>query len=328
MTRTRLLPVIICASLTSAGLLAAPALAADPASCATVRLSDPGWTDITATDGVASALLSGLGYSANIATLSVPIGYEALKNAETDVFLGNWMPAQQKFRDDLDASGKTQELVQNLTGATRQVEGGSRGAKFTLAVTDAGAALGIKDFADLDAQKDAFGGKIYGIEPGAPANQSIAAIIAADKFGLGDWELVESGEQAMLAQVTRNDAAGKPTVFLAWAPHPMNVSHKLTYLSGGDAEFGPDFGGATVHTLARKEWVAQCPNAARLFSQLVFTVDMENVLMGNILDDAMSPEDAAQGWIAANPDTVKTWLDGVTTLDGKPGIDAVMASVQ
>ena len=107
MTRTRLLPVIICASLTSAGLLAAPALAADPASCATVRLSDPGWTDITATDGVASALLSGLGYSANIATLSVPIGYEALKNAETDVFLGNWMPAQQKFRDDLDASGKT-----------------------------------------------------------------------------------------------------------------------------------------------------------------------------------------------------------------------------
>ena len=317
MTRTRLLPVIICASLTSAGLLAAPALAADPASCATVRLSDPGWTDITATDGVASALLSGLGYSANIATLSVPIGYEALKNAETDVFLGNWMPAQQKFRDDLDASGKTQELVQNLTGA-----------KFTLAVTDAGAALGVKDFADLDAQKDAFGGKIYGIEPGAPANQSIAAIIAADKFGLGDWELVESGEQAMLAQVTRNDAAGKPTVFLAWAPHPMNVSHKLTYLSGGDAEFGPDFGGATVHTLARKEWVAQCPNAARLFSQLVFTVDMENVLMGNILDDAMSPEDAAQGWIAANPDTVKTWLDGVTTLDGKPGIDAVMASVQ
>ena len=273
--------------------------------------------DISATDGVASALLSGLGYSANIATLSVPIGYEALKNAETDVFLGNWMPAQQKFRDDLDASGKTQELVQNLTGA-----------KFTLAVTDAGAALGIKDFADLDAQKDAFGGKIYGIEPGAPANQSIAAIIAADKFGLGDWELVESGEQAMLAQVTRNDAAGKPTVFLAWAPHPMNVSHKLTYLSGGDAEFGPDFGGATVHTLARKEWVAQCPNAARLFSQLVFTVDMENVLMGNILDDAMSPEDAAQGWIAANPDTVKTWLDGVTTLDGKPGIDAVMASVQ
>ena len=311
MTRTSLL-----SSLALAATLAAPAMAADPETCATVRLSDPGWTDITATNGIAATLLTGLGYKADIATLSVPIGYEALKNGETDVFLGNWMPAQQKFRDDLEASGKTEELAQNLTGA-----------KFTLAVTESGTALGVKDFADLDAHKDAFEGKIYGIEPGAPANQSIAAMIEADKFGLGDWELVESGEQAMLAQVARNDGAGTPSVFLAWAPHPMNVKHKLSYLSGGDAEFGPNFGGATVHTLARKEWVAQCPNAAKLFQQLTFSVDMENVLMGNILDDGMSAEEAAKGWIAANPDAAKVWLDGVTTLDGQPGLDAVMASV-
>lgn len=298
-------------------LAAAPAFASDPESCATVRLSDPGWTDITATNGVANAVLTGLGYTPNIATLSVPIGYEALKKGETDVFLGNWMPAQQKFRDDLDASGKTEELVQNLEGA-----------KFTLAVTDAAKDLNIKDFADLDAHKDAFQGKIYGIEPGAPANQSIAKMIAEDKFGLGDWELVESGEQAMLAQVARNDAAKTPSVFLAWAPHPMNVKFALTYLSGGDAEFGPNFGGATVHTIARKEWVAQCPNVARLFKQLTFTVDMENVLMGNILDDSTDAADAAKAWIAANPEPVAKWLDGVTTLDGKPGADAVLASVQ
>lgn len=297
-------------------LAAGPALANDPESCATVRLSDPGWTDITATNGVANAVLTGLGYTPDIKTLSVPIGYEALKNSETDVFLGNWMPAQQKFRDDLKASGKTDELVQNLEGA-----------KFTLAVTDAAGDLNVKDFADLDAHKDAFDGKIYGIEPGAPANQSIAAMIAQDKFGLGDWELVESGEQAMLAQVARNDAAGTPSVFLAWAPHPMNVNLTVTYLSGGDAEFGPNFGGATVHTVARKDWVAQCPNAAKLFQQLVFNVDMENVLMGNILNDSADPADAAKDWIKANPEPVAKWLEGVTTLDGKPGAEAVMASV-
>lgn len=297
--------------------VAVPALADDAATCGTVRLSDPGWTDITATNGVANALLTGLGYTPDIKTLSVPIGYEALKNGETDVFLGNWMPAQQKFRDDLDASGKTEELVQNLTGA-----------KFTLAVTDAIKDLPVKDFADLDAHKDAFQGKIYGIEPGAPANQSIQKMIDADKFGLGDWELVESSEQGMLAQVQRNDSAGTPSVFLAWAPHPMNVKMNVIYLTGGDEEFGPDFGGATVHTVARKEWVAACPNAAKLFSQLVFDVDMENVLMGNILDDAMDPAEAAKAWIAANPDRVGTWLEGVTTLDGQPGADAVLASVK
>ncbi len=305
-------------SLAAIALFAAlPALADDADACATVRLSDPGWTDITATNGVAAVLLSGLGYTPDIRTLSVPIGYEALKNGETDVFLGNWLPAQQKFRDDLDASGQTEELARNLTGA-----------KFTLAVTGTATELGVKDFADLDAQRDAFEGKIYGIEPGAPANQSIAAMIEADKFGLGDWELVESGEQAMLAQVRRNDSAGTPSVFLAWAPHPMNVNFDITYLSGGDAEFGPDFGGATVHTVARKEWAAQCPNAAKLFSQLIFSVDMENLLMGNILDDGASAEEAARTWIAANPDAATAWLDGVTTLDGKPGLDAVMAEVK
>ncbi|KGJ05548.1 glycine betaine/proline transport system substrate-binding protein [Paracoccus halophilus] len=309
---------VLRSSLILAALIAAaPALAADPEACATVRLSDPGWTDINATNGVAATLLDALGYRPDIRTLSVPIGYEALKNGETDLFLGNWMPAQQKFRDDLDASGKTEELALNLTGA-----------KFTLAVTDAADDLGVKDFADLDAHREAFEGKIYGIEPGAPVNQTIAGMIEADKFGLGDWELVESGEQAMLAQVRRNDADGTPSVFAAWAPHPMNVNFDITYLSGGDAEFGPDFGGATVHTVARKEWVAQCPNVAKLFRQLIFTVDMENVLMGNILDDAMDPQDAAKAWIAANPEPVAAWLDGVTTLDGEPGLAAVTEAVQ
>lgn len=293
-----------------------PARADDAASCGTVRYSDPGWTDITATNGIAAVLLEGLGYSPDIATLSVPVGYEALKNGQTDLFLGNWMPAQQKFRDDLDANGGIVELVQNLGGA-----------KFTLAVNRPGAEAGVADFADLDAQKEAFEGKIFGIEPGAPANQSIQAMIEADEFGLGDWELVESGEQAMLAQVRRNESAGTPSVFLAWAPHPMNEAIDITYLSGGDAQFGPDFGGATVHTLAREDWVATCPNAAKLFSQLVFDLSMENVLMGAILDDGMEAQEAARDWIAANPDRVRAWLDGVTTLDGQPGAEAVMAAV-
>lgn len=293
---------------------ALPALAQDAAACGTVRLSDPGWTDITATNGVAAVLLDALGYAPEIATLSVPVGYEALKNGQTDVFLGNWMPAQQKFRDDLDASGTVVELAQNLEGA-----------KFTLAVNKAGADAGVSDFADLDAQKEAFGGKIYGIEPGAPANQSIQAMIDADDFGLGDWELVESGEQAMLAQVSRS--GDTPVVFLAWAPHPMNEAIEITYLSGGDAQFGPDYGGATVHTLARKEWVEACPNAARLFAQLVFDVPMENVLMGKILDDGASAQDAARAWLAENPQAIDTWLDGVTTLNGQPGAEAVRAAV-
>lgn len=305
----KLAPTLVAAALVAASA----AQAADDASCKTIRLSDPGWTDITSTNAIASTLLTALGYAPDVKTLSVPIGYEAMKKGEIDVFLGNWLPAQQPFRDDLDAANAAEVLVQNLEGA-----------KFTLAVPTAAATeLGVADFADLAAHGDAFDEKIYGIETGAPANQNLQKMIDAGDFGLGDWALVESGEQAMLAQVTRAEKAGKGIVFLAWAPHPMNTAHDLTYLSGGDAYFGPDFGGAEVYTLARTGWAEKCPNAAQFFKDLVFDVDMENEMMGLILDDGEKPEAAARKWIAANPDRLDAWLANATTLDGEPGLPAV-----
>lgn len=294
---------------------AGPALAADAPECKTIRMSDPGWTDITATNGVASVVLGALGYQAEIKTLSVPIGYQSMKNGDIDVFLGNWMPAQKSFVDDLNAAKAVEVIGQNLEGA-----------KFTLAIPSYMAEKGIKDFADLAKHGDDFEKKIYGIEPGAPANQNIQKIIADEKFGLKGWELVESGEQAMLSQVDRAGKSKKGIVFLAWAPHPMNEKFSIEYLSGGDDYFGPNFGGAQVYTLARTGWSAQCPNATALLKNLKFDVSIENKLMGEILN-GQTAADAATAWLKANPQAIDTWLSGVTTLDGRPGADAVKASV-
>ena len=296
-------------------LMIGSASAADDASCKTIRLSDPGWTDITATNGVASVVLEALGYEPDVKTLSVPIGYQSMKNGEIDVFLGNWMPAQQAFIDDLNAAKAAKVLAKNLEGA-----------KFTLAVPSYVAETGVKDFADLEKHADAFDRKIYGIEPGAPANTNIQKMIDANDFGLKDWELVESGEQAMLAQVERAGKSKEAVVFLAWAPHPMNEQFTIEYLSGGDAYFGPNFGGAEVFTLARAGWPAQCPNAATLFKNLKFDIGMENNLMGSILGGE-DPKDAATAWLKANPQAIEPWLSGVTTIDGKPAAEAVKASL-
>ena len=116
-------------------LMAGSAAAQDAESCKAVRLSDPGWTDITATNGVATVVLEGLGYQPDVKTLSVPIGYQSMKNGEIDVFLGNWMPAQQAFIDDLNSAKAIEVVAKNLEGA-----------KFTLAVPTATAEKGIKDF--------------------------------------------------------------------------------------------------------------------------------------------------------------------------------------
>ncbi len=288
---------------------------ADGDSCKAIHLSDPGWTDITSTNGVTGVLLTALGYEPDIKTLSVPIGYQAMKTGEIDVFLGNWMPAQKAFVDDLNKAKAIEVVNRNLEGA-----------KFTLAVPAYVADKGIKDFADLQKHADEFGRKIYGIEPGAPANANIQKMIDANDFGLKGWELVESSEQAMLSQVERASKDKQAIVFLAWAPHPMNERFKIAYLSGGDAYFGANYGGAEVYTLARTGWPAQCPNAAKLFHNLTFDIGMENSLMGSILGGE-SAKDAATAWLKAHPDALTPWLAGVTTIDGKPGLDAVKAAV-
>jgi glycine betaine/proline transport system substrate-binding protein len=312
-TTSRIVRLLAGISLSAAA--ATSAFAADNASCKTIRLSDPGWTDITATNATASVVLSALGYQPDVKTLSVPIGYQSMKNGEIDVFLGNWMPAQKAFIDDLTAAKAIEVLTKNLEGA-----------KFTLAVPTYVADKGVKDFADLQKQADGFGKKIYGIEPGAPANANIQKMIDANDFGLKGWELVESGEQAMLAQVERAGRDKSDIVFLAWAPHPMNTKFKLTYLSGGDAYFGANYGGAEVYTLARTGWPVKCPNAAALFKAMHFEIGMENELMGAILGGE-DPKAAATAWLKANPKTVEPWLTGVTTLDGKPALPAVKTAL-
>lgn len=300
-----------------AGLLSTPpAQAADPASCKLVRMSDPGWADITSTNAMLGVVLKALGYQQKVETLAVPVTFEGLKNGQLDVFLGNWMPAQERFVTPLTDAGSLEVIKRNLDGI-----------RFTLAVPDYVASAGIKDFADLAANAEKFDKKIYGIEAGAPANQNIQKMIDADDFGLKDWTLVESSEQGMLSQVDKAKRSGAWIVFLAWEPHPMNAKYAPSYLSGGDAYFGANYGAASVHTVTRRGFTQDCPNLAKLLQQLSFEVGIENTIMAAMADDGADPEKAARAELKKRPDLIKQWLDGVETADGKPGLDAVQGKL-
>lgn len=306
----------ICAALTALGLLAAgtASAAGDPESCRAVRFSDVGWTDITATTALASVVLEGLGYEPEATILSVPVTFASLENGDIDVFLGNWMPTMEAdIRPYLDR-GTLEQLRVNLEGA-----------KYTLAVPTYLAEQGLRDFADIAKFREQLGGRIYGIEPGNDGNRLIQQMIDENAFGLGGFELVESSEQGMLAQVARAVRDREPIVFLAWEPHPMNANFDITYLSGGDDWFGPDYGGATVYTVVRKGYTEQCPNLGRFLSNLSFTLRMENEVMKAILDEGKEPRDAARDWLAAHPEVLDAWLEGVTTVDGGDALAAVRA---
>ena len=293
-------------------LASAPALA----DCGTVRFSDVGWTDITATTAVTSTLLEALGYTTQTLVLSVPVTYTSMANGDIDVFLGNWMPTMEADIAPYRDAGTVDTVRMNLTGA-----------KYTLAVNQAAADLGIASFADIAAHREELGGNIYGIEPGNDGNRLILDMIAGDAFGLQGFHVVESSEQGMLAQVARSDRRHEPVVFLGWEPHPMNANFQMTYLSGGDDYFGPNYGGAEVYTNTRAGYVGECPNVGALLGNLEFTLAMENEVMGAILDQGLEPSAAARAWLAAHPDVLAPWLEGVTTLDGGDAMAAVSAAI-
>jgi len=152
-------------------------------------------------------------------------------------------------------------------------------------------------------------------------------MIASGEFGLDGFEVVESSEQGMLAQVARAADRDEPVVFLGWEPHPMNANLEMFYLEGGDDWFGPDLGGATIYTNTAAGFAQSCPNLGAFLENLVFSLEMENEIMGAILNDGQDPTDAATAWLTANPEAFTAWLDGVTTIDGGDAVAAVNASL-
>jgi len=290
------------------------ACAQEAQECKQIRLADIGWTDNAANNGVTIAVARAIGYEPKTTQVSAPIAFISLHKDDLDVFLDYWSPALDSVAKPMIEAGKVSLLeTPNLTGA-----------RYTLAVPNYLAEKGLRSFQDLAAFKEELGGKIYGIESGSGGNSVIKKMISENMYDLSNFKLIESSETAMRMEVARAVKHEAPIVFLAWAPHPMNIELPLTYLSGGDAAFGPDYGSATVYSVQSVKFPQRCPNAARLISNMKFDVNMESELMGDILAKK-DPVESASAWIARNPQWLDTWLDGVKTFEGNDAKAAAIA---
>lgn len=282
-------------------------------SCQTLRMADVGWVDNGAINGLTIAVAEGLGYQAKVSTMSLPIILISVQKKDIDFFLDYWSPSSDHlFHPAIASNSITLVEKPNLTGA-----------KFTLAVPNYLANDGLRDMNDIARYKDQLKGKIYGIESGAGGNQLIKNMIEENRYDLGGFKLVESSETAMRLQVARAIRKQEPIVFLAWAPHPMNLEFDMTYLSGAEDVWGPDGGAANVHSVMATDYQTRCPNAARLVSNMQFDINMESHMMERIMDKEPVVQ-AARKWIAQNPQWLDTWLEGVKTFDGRDGKVAVM----
>ena len=157
-------------------------------------------------------------------------------SGDIDVFLGNWMPTMEADIAPYREAGTVETVRTNLEGA-----------KYTLAVSTSLAEKGLKDFADIAGvrrrarQHDLRHRARQRRQPADPGHDRSRPVRPRRVRAA-----VETSEQGMLAQAARAQQSGEGIVFLGWEPHPMNANFEMTYLTGGDEVFGPNFGGATV----------------------------------------------------------------------------------
>ena len=304
-------PILTLTGALAVSLMSTSAFAAG--QCESVSFSDVGWTDITTTTAAARQVLEALGYDVDVKVLSVPVTFASLESDDVDIFLGNWMPAQTGAITPYLESGEIEVITTNLEGTN-----------YTLAVPEYTFDKGLTSYSKIADFREELDGKIYGIEPGNEGNAYLVELIENNTHGLEGFDVVESSEQGMLAQVNRLVDDDEDVVFLGWAPHPMNSAFPIKYLPGGEDFFG---GEGIVQTVTRKGFAEECPNVGKLLENMKFSLPMENEIMGAILNDGEDAGDASLAWMQANPDAVLAWVEGVTTLDGGDGAAAVTAEL-
>lgn len=153
--------------------------------------------------------------------------------------------------------------------------------------------------------------KIIGIEPGAGIMTTSHQML--EEYGLEKWQLVEGSSAAMVAVLKKAIDKKEPIIVTGWSPHWMFSSFDLKYLEDPKGAFGK---AENIHTIVRKGLDQDAPGAYQILDQFFWeTSDMENVMVE--IEKGADPADAAEKWIAANPDKVAKWTNGARAGNGE-----------
>jgi len=274
---------------------------------ATLDFGVPAWPGITVKTEIASQLLGPLGYDTSVQSLGMQVIYQGMQSGDVDLFLGAWLPAQEDLYTPRVEDGSLKRVANNVDGA-----------QMTLAVPEYLYEQGITSFADLDAQREAFNGEIYGFGAGSAASEILHQAIDEDAWGLGDWELVDTSVVGMLSAARSAISREEPIVWVGWTPHWMNLELPMRYLEDPKDLFGKNNGESEVLTLMRTGYAESHPNLEHFFTQFTFSADQQSWMINEYGQEERDVEDVAQQWIADHPERIQAMLEGVTDRDGKP----------
>lgn len=251
----------------------------------------PSWTDGLSTAYLLEDQLQKAGYTVKMQELTEagPL-YAGLAQGDVDIYPSAWPELthksyMDKYGDKIDDLGAYYE-----------------GAKLTIAVPDY---VDIDSIDDLKANADRFGGKIYGIEPGAGLTKQTQESMLPG-YGLEDtYELVTSSTAAMLTELDSAEAAQRDIVVTSWRPFWANDRYNLKDLEDPKGAMGE---AEALHFLATDGFTEEYPEAAELIAGITLNDEQYASLEDTVVNKYGEGKyaEAIDEWLTENPDAYDT----------------------
>lgn len=302
MTMTGWLSRLMLALVASAAMAAATisdAGAADPPPLGQKKIiyTHGPWGAGLVTTNVVQMMLKRIGYDVELKLVDVGLAYQALASGKAELFSSAYLPGQQQYMNA--HAGK----IDILSVSYGPVPGGLMVPAYVGAAT-------IEDLKKPEIQK-LFGGKITGIDAGAGIMVQAKSVI--EQYGL-NFELVPSSDAAMAASFKAAYDKKEPIIVTGYCPHYLCALYDVKFLedSKGIYPWSQDY------HLVRPGFRTDFPRATAYLARSTLTADSVSKMLKWMESEKLKPEQAAERFIAQNPELVWYWIGDLAEGVQKP----------
>lgn len=253
-----------------------------------LTISQINWAENIAVTNMWKVILEEKGYDVKLNVLNMGVTMQALESGDVDASLEVWLPVQ-----DANYLKEYQDTV-NFSEATWYDN-----AKVGLVVPSY--VEEVNSVEDLNDHKEMFGGNIVGFDPGAGTMEVTEQLIKDYEL---DFELQQSSEAAMLAEISEAIKNEEPIVAPLWSPHWVFSKYDLKFLEDPQNTFG---GIEKIHHATRQGFEEDHPEV----SEWLKNWKMEDEQIGELIDYVESAEDPLAGaaqWVEENEELIGEWV--------------------
>lgn len=265
-----------------AATLAMPAFAQDDK---TITIGTMGWEDLTPITGITKKVLEDKGYTVEVEEFSEwGIAFAALTNGDVDIM------ASQTDYVAHDYWVKNMDKLEKISPV-------SHGLYQAIAVPSY---VTINSMDELAANKDMFGGKIIGIEPGSGLMRDAAAAVEA--YGTG-MELVEGSTAAMTAALDAAMSRNEPIAVTVWEPSWMMQKYDVKFLADPKGVFPA----AQSYYFIGTKGFSEANPAVREQLASIYVPLADITAINGAMNEGKTMEEAVADWTAAHADLISRW---------------------